>query len=87
MTPIDPQPLFSLSLPAKDKFKLAIGNAANGFSKRQSDHAVMVLEGNCRVSTAENDRYQLSRQDASVSRVRRNPLGRLFIFSKSSIFR
>uniref|UniRef100_A0A0R3RK90 Uncharacterized protein n=1 Tax=Elaeophora elaphi TaxID=1147741 RepID=A0A0R3RK90_9BILA len=94
MTPIDPQPIFPLSLPPKDKFKLAVrfyegetlnsrsaiisvqGNAAaNGLSKRQARRMVTVMDGNYRVSSAENDRYQLSRQDASVSHARRSPLG------------
>lgn len=55
------------------------GNAGNSFSKRQFRRTVTVLDGNCPVSSAENDRYQLSRQDASVSHTRRSPLGRLFI--------
>ncbi|KAM3723295.1 Coiled-coil domain-containing protein [Dirofilaria immitis] len=80
MTFTDPQPFFHLSLPPKDKFKLAINNGDTGFSKRQSRRTVTVSNGNCRVSPVENDRYQLSRQDASVSHVRRSPLGRLFIF-------
>uniref|UniRef100_A0A8R1U099 Uncharacterized protein n=1 Tax=Onchocerca volvulus TaxID=6282 RepID=A0A8R1U099_ONCVO len=79
MTSIDPQPYFPLSLPPKDKFKLASHNTNTGFSKRQSRRMVTLLDGNCRVSPAENDRYQLSRQDASVSQTRQSPLGRLFI--------
>ncbi|EFO21151.2 hypothetical protein LOAG_07340 [Loa loa] len=79
ITPIDPQPFFHLSLSPKDKFKLAVGNSGDGFSKRQSRRTVTVLDGSCRVNSAENDRYQLSRQDASVSHARRSPLGRLLI--------
>ncbi|VDP14659.1 unnamed protein product [Onchocerca flexuosa] len=75
MTSIDSQPYFPLSLPPKDKFKLAINNTNTGFSKRQSRRMVTLLDGNCRVSPAENDRYHLSRQDASVSQTRRSPLG------------
>ncbi|VIO91308.1 Uncharacterized protein BM_BM3330 [Brugia malayi] len=76
MTPVDPQPFFSLSLPPKEKFKLAIDNAGDSLSKRQSRRTVTVLDGNYRVNSAENERYQLSRQDASVSHARRSPLGR-----------
>ncbi|VDK76826.1 unnamed protein product [Litomosoides sigmodontis] len=76
MTPVDQQPFFPLSLPPKDKLKLPVSNATNVLPKRQSRRTVTVLDGKCRVSSAENDRYQLSRQNASVSSARRNPLGR-----------
>lgn len=86
MTPVDPQPFFSLSLPPKEKFKLAIDNAGDSLSKRQSRRTVTVLDGNYRVNSAENERYQLSRQDASVSHARRSPLGRSLLSSKPLIF-
>uniref|UniRef100_A0A915Q4N6 DUF4005 domain-containing protein n=1 Tax=Setaria digitata TaxID=48799 RepID=A0A915Q4N6_9BILA len=79
VAPFDSQPFFPLSSPPKEKFKLTGGTGATAFPKRQSRRTVTVLDSSCRTNSAENDRYQLSRQDASVSHARRSPLGR-FLF-------
>ncbi|MCP9259651.1 BMA-TIR-1, isoform d [Dirofilaria immitis] len=85
MTFTDPQPANSIPClillklqkfgPLSLTFAGRKNNGDTGFSKRQSRRTVTVSNGNCRVSPVENDRYQLSRQDASVSHVRRSPLG------------
>ncbi|VDN21020.1 unnamed protein product [Gongylonema pulchrum] len=55
-------------------YELQLIKSPGASSKRHSRRMVTMQDGNCRTSF-ETERYQLSRQDASVSHARRSPLG------------
>ncbi|VDN07413.1 unnamed protein product [Thelazia callipaeda] len=91
MAPSDPRQFFPFPSTRKEKFPLSASmfrhlilsfykdaSSCNPL-KRQSRRKVTLLDKNCQMALAETERYQLSRQDASVNHVR-SPLGRLPVF-------